>query len=320
MNVELESAYIVLESRSPAGLNQYLGEVIGLMPGAPTPAGALTWRADGKAQRVVLSKGDINDASCIGFEATNRTSFDAVVSRLRKLGLDPVSGTDAQKRERRVAEMVRVPAPWGVGVELVMGLEDAATPFSSPAYPQGFITKDQGFGHFVFGLAGENVYEASRKFVLEGLGLKLSDTLRLPMGPVDLNVSFFHCNARHHSLALARIPAPEVPQKLHHINFEVKQVADVGAAYERALAAGTPLANMLGQHENDGMVSFYSVGPDGWQVEVGATGRQISDDWDDVREYNRISIWGHQPPAVFAQMQGLVPAHVEPAVALAEMA
>jgi catechol 2,3-dioxygenase-like lactoylglutathione lyase family enzyme len=65
------------------------------------------------------------------------------------------------------------------------------------------------------------------------------------MGPVELKVSFFHCNARHHSLAIAQIPAPEVPQKLHHINFEVKQVADVGAAYDRALAAGTPLANML---------------------------------------------------------------------------
>ena len=76
---------------------------------------------------------------------------------------------------------------------------------------------------------------------------------------------------------MAHIPAPVLPQKLHHINFEVKQVADVGAAFERALAAGTPLANMLGQHENDGMVSFYSVGPDGWQVEVGATGRQITD-------------------------------------------
>jgi hypothetical protein len=117
---------------------------------------------------------------------------------------------------------------------------------------------------------------------------------------VELNVSFFHCNARHHSLAIAQIPAPEVPQKLHHINFEVKQVVDVGAAFERALATGTPIANMLGQHENDGMVSFYSVGPDGWQVEVGATGRQITDNWNDVREYNRISIWGHQPPAVFA--------------------
>ena len=140
---------------------------------------------------------------------------------------------------------------------------------------------------------------------MEGLGLKLSDTLRMPMGPAEMNVSFFHCNARHHTLAIASVPMPEVAKKLHHINFEVRQVAAVGAAYDRALAAGTPIANMIGQHENDGMVSFFSVGPDGWQVEIGATGRQIGDDWNDVREYSRISLWGHHPPAVLAQMQGL---------------
>ncbi|MES2414746.1 MAG: VOC family protein [Pseudomonadota bacterium] len=313
MKIDIQSAYIVVESSSPAAVKKYLGEVIGLMPGAPTAAGASTFRVDGKAQRLVLAEGQANDAVAIGFEATSREAFDAAVARLRKLGLDPVAGTPAKNAERRVKEMVCVPSPWGVPVELVLGLEDAAAPFGSAMYPNGFVTGNQGFGHFVFGVAGEAAYQASRTFALEGLGLKLSDTLRLPMGPVELNVSFFHCNARHHSLAIAQIPAPAVPQKLHHINFEVRQVADVGAAFERALAAGTPIANMLGQHENDGMVSFYSVGPDGWQVEVGATGRQITDNWDDVREYNRISIWGHQPPAVFAQMQGLTGSLTAPA-------
>jgi 2,3-dihydroxybiphenyl 1,2-dioxygenase len=317
MKTEIESAYIVLESRNPAAVNQYLGEIIGLMPGEPTPAGAFTWRADGKAQRVVLTQGQANDAISIGFEVSSREALDTAIARLHRLGLEPVPGTAEQNKERRVKDMVCVPSPWGVQVELVLGLEEAATPFASQVYPNGFVTGSQGFGHFVFGVAGADVYEAARKFALEGLGLKLSDYLRLPMGPVELNVSFFHCNARHHSLAIAQIPAPVVPQKLHHINFEVNQVADVGAAYERALAAGTPLANMLGQHENDGMVSFYSVGPDGWQVEIGATGRQITDNWDDVREYNRISIWGHQPPAVFAQMQGLT---ATPATPTAETA
>ena len=305
MKVDLESAYIVLESKDPAAVNQYLGQVVGLMPGEPTAQGASTWRVDAKAQRVVVKPGTANDATCIGFEATSRAAFDATVARLRTLGLNPVPATDEQKKKRRVAEMVSVPAPWGVQVEVVMGLEQAATAFASAAFPEGFNTQDQGFGHFVFAVAGADVYEASRRFAIDGLGLKLSDWLRMPIGPVELNVSFFHCNARHHSLAVAQIPAPAVAQKLHHINFEVGKVSAVGLAYERALAAATPLANTIGQHENDGMVSFYSIGPDGWQVEIGATGRQVSDDWNDVREYSRISLWGHQPPAVLAQLQGL---------------
>ena len=305
MKLDIESAYIVVESGHPAAVNAYLGDVVGLMPGDATPAGSSTWRDDTKAQRVVVAQGPSNDATCIGFEATSRESFEATTLRLHALGLDPMPGTNAQKRERRVAEMVRVPAPWGVDEELVLGLESAAMPFASSVFPEGFITKDQGFGHLVFAVAGKATYEASRRFAMDGLGLKLSDTLRMPMGPGEMNVSFFHCNARHHSLAIASVPMPEVAKKLHHINFEVSRVAAVGAAYERALAAGTPIANMIGQHENDGMVSFYSVGPDGWQVEIGATGRQIGDNWNDVREYNRISLWGHQPPAVLAQMQGL---------------
>ena len=246
-----------------------------------------------------------NDATCICFEACSRESSNATVSRLRKLGLAPAPGTDAQNRERRAAEMVSASAPWGVEVELVLMLENAATSFASPVSPEGFVTRDQGFGHFVFAVAGMQVYQAARRFAMEGLGLKLSDTLRMPMDPGEMNVCFFHCNARHHSVAIANVPIPEVAKKLHHSNFEVSRVAAVGAAYERALAAGTLIANMIGQHENDGMVSFCSVGPSGWQVEIGATGRQIGDDWDDVIEYTRVSLWGHQQPAVLAQMRGL---------------
>lgn len=307
MNIEIESAYIVLESSNPAAVSAYLTDVVGLMPGEPTSQGAQTWRDDEKTQRVLLTQGASNDATCIGFEATSRESYDKVVSQLRNIGLTPVSGTEAENQERRVDQMIRVTAPWGVEVEVVLGLANAAIPFASAAFPNGFVTKDQGFGHFVFVVGDAQTYESSIKFATEGLGLKLSDYLKLPMGPIEMNVSFLHCNARHHSLAIAYLPMPHVAKKLHHINFEVSKVVEVGAAYERALANGTPLANMLGQHENDGMVSFYSVSPDGWQVEVGATGRQINDDWNDVREYDRISVWGHQPPAMFAQMQGLVP-------------
>ena len=308
MKIDLATAYIVIDSKDPAALLTYLGDVVGLMPGEATPQGASTWRVDNKAQRLVLQQGSSNDASCIGFEATSRAAFDGVLARLSDQGLRPTPGTAAQKAERRVTELVRVPSPWGVDVEIVLGLQDAATPFASPAFPDGFVTQDQGFGHFVFAVAGNDNYAASRRFAIDGLGLKLSDWLRMPMGPVELRVSFFHGNARHHSLAIAQIPAPAVPQKLHHVNFEVGKVAAVGMAYERALAAGTPLANTIGQHENDGMVSFYSIGPDGWQIEIGATGRQVTDDWTDVREYSRISLWGHQPPAVLAQMQGITAA------------
>lgn len=301
MHRGLEAAYIGIESTDPARLGSYLTEVVGLMPGETASDGAATWRLDHKAQRVWVREGARGDAVCMGFEAADARVYDQVLERLSGQGWRVAAGAPEARRARRVRELAVVETPWGVPLEWVTGLEEAATPFSSPHYPEGFVTRGQGFGHFVFVVGTADEYEAARRFALVGLGLALSDWLRLPMGGTEMHVSFFHCNPRHHSLAIAFLPGADVSQRLHHINFEVAHVRSVGMAYDRALRTGTPLANALGQHANDGMVSFYSVSPDRWRVEIGATGRTVGDDWSDVREYDRISDWGHQPPDALAQ-------------------
>ena len=302
MNIDLETAYIGIDCTKPAAVAIYLRDVVGLMPGAPREGAASTWRVDGKAVRLWLQQGERDDAACIGLAATSVDAYERTLARLREADVDCTPLTADQKRLRGVRDGVSMRAPWGVTLDLVHGLEESATPFTSPNFPHGLVTQGQGFGHYVFIVGTAEDYAASRRFVIDLLGLKLTDWLRLPMGPVEMNVSFFHCNPRHHSLAIGFVPMPAVPQKLHHINFEVTEVAEVGLAYERALRAGTPLANTIGQHANDGMVSFYSISPGGWAVEVGATGRTVGDDWSDVREYDRISDWGHQPPDVLKQM------------------
>ena len=110
-----------------------------------------------------------------------------------------------------------------------------------------------------------------------------------------LEVRFYHCNERHHTLALAKAPF-ELPQTLHHVMFETNDRDDVGAAFDRAWASGLPIPNGLGRHDNDGMFSFYVASPAGFQVEVGhgaedrgrATGTTTA-------RYDQISAWGHQP-------------------------
>jgi biphenyl-2,3-diol 1,2-dioxygenase len=111
---------------------------------------------------------------------------------------------------------------------------------------------------------------------------------------VTLEVRFLHCNARHHTLALARAPF-ELPQSLHHLMVETNDRDDVGHAYDRAVAAGSPLPNGLGRHDNDRMFSFYVASPAGFQVEVGHGARRIVEPWTDDRRYDRISAWGHHP-------------------------
>lgn len=308
MKVEMETAYIGIDCTDPNAVATYLQSVVGLMPGESQSGVASTWRVDAKKMRLWLQQSDRNDAACIGFAASNVEVYESKVDRLNQLGFNCRPLTSVEKDIRGVRDGVSMASPWGVTVELVHGLADAATPFESIDYPNGLVTKEQGFGHFVFVVGSEQEYDDARRFAIQGLGLKLTDTLRMPIGEnVEMNVSFFHCNPRHHSLAIGFVPMPEVPMRLHHVNFEVSQVADVGKAYERALKTATPLANALGQHANDGMVSFYSISPGGWAVEIGATGRTVTEDWADVREYDRISDWGHQPPEILKQMLDSTP-------------
>ncbi len=231
-------------------------------------------------------------ATTIGVEAADEAALVEVVERLRSAGHPPVAGTAEQAAARRVEELFAVEAPFGVRVELVRGLAAATTPFASDLVPGGFLTEGVGFGHAVF---GTTAFDESHDFVTRGLGMEQSDWLEMELAPgIELEVRFYHCNGRHHTLALAKAPF-ELPQKLHHVMVEANDRDDVGAAFDRAWATELPIPNGLGRHPNDGMFSFYVASPAGFQVEVGHGGRVVPEDWDGNRRYDRISAWGHQP-------------------------
>lgn len=228
----------------------------------------------------------------MGLAATDQPSFDATVARLEAAGYPVTEGDDEARRERRVERLVRTAAPWATTVEIVTGLADAATPFSSTLMPGGFHTRDVGFGHVVFATPA---FDETVHFLTTGLRFAQSDWLAMEIAEgLELEVRFFHCNERHHTIAIAKAPFA-LPQTLHHVMVETAERDDVGAAFDRAWATDLAIPNGLGRHDNDGMFSFYVQGPAGFQVEVGHGARVITDDWDDNRRYDRISAWGHQP-------------------------
>ena len=59
----IEAAYIGLDSPQPARAARYLQEVVGLIPAAAGPDGALAFRADDKVYRVWIREGARSDAS-----------------------------------------------------------------------------------------------------------------------------------------------------------------------------------------------------------------------------------------------------------------
>jgi 2,3-dihydroxybiphenyl 1,2-dioxygenase len=287
MDHQIELGYLVVELPDPGILTPVLGDIVGLVPGEA----AGTWRNDDRAQRLVLTTGPANDAVAVGIEARDDAAFDATLARLRASGAEVEDGSDADRSARRVERLARVKAPWGMDVELVLGLA-AGAPFASPLVPGGFLTDGVGFGHVVF---ATTAFEESHAFLTDGLGFGQSDWLEMEPAPgIQLEVRFYHCNRRHHTIALAKAPF-DLPQRLHHIMFELNERDDVGAAFDRTWASGLAIPNGLGRHDNDGMFSFYLRTPAGFQIEVGHGAKVITDGWDQNRRYDQISAWGHQP-------------------------
>ncbi len=69
MHHQLQLAYLGIQVPDPSALTTFFGEIIGLVPGAPGPAGTVTWRNDDKAHRVIVEPGPANDGVFVGFDA-----------------------------------------------------------------------------------------------------------------------------------------------------------------------------------------------------------------------------------------------------------
>ncbi|WP_433634941.1 VOC family protein [Nocardia sp. CA-120079] len=292
MDQSMELGYLGVEVSSPDEFGKYVNSILGLQPGDRTVDGAPTWRMDTKAHRLIVHQGDADDAAYVGFVAVDNAAFDLACDRLRASGAEVVEGAEAEKAVRRVDRLVHTTAPWGTRVELASGLADAATPFESSLVPGGFVTASMGVGHVVFLVpGGHEEFEAADRFVIDALGMVLSDVMETDIQGMAVVGNFYHCNSRHHSLALVQLPFP-VPKKLDHIMIETVSEDNVGHAYDRALAAKVPISRHLGKHPNDRMFSFYSVTPAGFQMEFGAGAVQVDDNWE-VVTYDRVSAWGH---------------------------
>jgi 2,3-dihydroxybiphenyl 1,2-dioxygenase len=293
MNHLIETGYVVLEVEDPAAFGGFLTDIIGLEPGDTPADGSFAFRMDERVHRVLLREGPANDAAVVGFDAVDVAAFDKVAAQLAGAGFDVAQGTADEISARSVDDLMWTTAPWGVRVELTHGLAEGS-PFSSDRVPGGFVTNGMGFGHLVFATMN---YDESRRFVTEGLGMAQTDWIETELAPgLDLVATFYHCNPRHHSLAIGKAPL-ELPQALHHLMVEVTSLDEVGRALDRVWDSDLGISQGIGRHGNDLMTSFYVTTPAGFQMEFGYGARTVSDDWDENRMYDAPSVWGHRPVA-----------------------
>jgi 2,3-dihydroxybiphenyl 1,2-dioxygenase len=264
-------------------------DVLGLVVAARDAGGAFTLRMDGHAQRFFVDRGG-DDVAFIGWEAPDAATLDELADRLRAAGHDVEA---APGDGRRVDRLIRFRDPAGIPTEIYCGPALAAEPFRSPVTRSGFVADDQGLGHVVVSTIDK---QESVRFYRDLLGFRLSDHIVTEFWGHAVDLSFFHANRRHHSIALG----DRQRKRIHHFMIEARSMDDVGLAFDRALRAGVKIVQTLGRHPNDRMFSFYAKTPSGFQFEYGWGGREVDDAAWQPATYDRISEWGHHPPMAFA--------------------
>ena len=268
-------------------------EVLGLMPTQAVDA-ARRFRVDSQAWRLDMRQGPRDDVAFAGFEVAGAQELRALAERLAAAGVQATPAEPELLAERGVCGLIRCQDPDGLDIEIYYGPTlQTETPFFSPAGVSGFVTGAQGIGHIV--LATPQI-DRARAFYCDVLGFRISDYIRMRMGPeFFLDLEFFHCNARHHTIALVPLPMPP-PKRMHHFMLQARTIDDVGFALDRALKAGTPIAQGLGRHTNDEMVSFYAQTPSGFEVEFGFGALEVDDQTWRVTRHDKPSSWGHKRP------------------------
>ncbi len=284
--------YLIFEASDLAAWRSFAESILGLMVSERADSDALSVRMDGHEQRLGLEPGPADDLVAAGFEVADRSTLDELTQRLQAERFD-VQTCDAEAAARRgVQTLVRTEDPNGLAIELFCNPVRSETPFVSELVPGGFVTAEEGLGHFVLNAVDR---AATEHFYRDVLGMRLSDRIAIPVAPgKTIDIDFYHVNARHHTLAFA---ITGMPKRIHHFMIEAQDGDAVGLAYDRVQDAGVPIMSTLGRHTNDRMTSFYAQTPSGFQVEFGWGGIKVDDESWKVRHYDSGSIWGHRMPS-----------------------
>jgi 2,3-dihydroxybiphenyl 1,2-dioxygenase len=280
--------YLGFSVKDPEAWRAFATGVLGLMPGEAEGR----FRLDDMAWRIAVEQGEADDLAFVGFEVAGPAELEAVADRLAEGGVAVGNGDPERLAQRQVLGLLTCQDPDGLQVEIFYGPTlRTETPFASPAGVGGFVTAEQGLGHVVLSTRD---MAASRCFYQDLLGFRLSDVIHMRASPqFGFDMEFFHCNARHHTLALMPVP---LPKRLHHFMVQVATLDAVGFALERATAAGVTITASLGRHTNDQMVSFYARTPAGFEVEFGQGAIEVDDATWRVGRHDRPSSWGHKRP------------------------
>jgi 3,4-dihydroxy-9,10-secoandrosta-1,3,5(10)-triene-9,17-dione 4,5-dioxygenase len=286
--------YLRVEATDVEAWRAFGTTVLGMVQGRGPDPSALYLRMDDFPARFVIVPGERDRLQAAGFEVADASALASLARRLDDAGVATKQAGPEELADRRVADLIRFDDPSGHTLEVFWGAALDSRPAISP-YGNRFVAGELGLGHVVL-CTGDDA--ATLHFYTEVLGLQLRDSMRLPAAMLGLPdtgdplwMRFLGCGPRHHSVAVAPIPAAT---GIVHVMIEVETIDDVGRAVDRCQKHGAPQVTTLGRHANDQTVSFYLRTPSGFDIEYGTGGLLVDRATWVARETTGHTLWGHR--------------------------
>ena len=285
--------YLVFEVSDLGAWEDFGARILGLEVVDRRENEGFSLRMDSYRQRFFVERGPSDDLAAIGWEVEGPSALEDIAKRARDAGANVERGGADDAARRHVEALIRFEDPAGNPVEVFYGPDKASEPFVSQVVQGGFVAEEQGFGHVVVVSKDDEKHEA---FYASVFGLALSDYIRCEYFGHQIDVTFMHANARHHSLAFGGGQL----KRIHHFMVQAKSVDEVGRCYDRFLFSGGMVHQTLGRHPNDKMFSFYGYTPSGFHFEFGAGAIEIEEGWESTT-HGKVSEWGHHPPQLLTK-------------------
>ena len=276
-------AYIGITTPAASQWRPFATGILGCMAAPDGPDGSIRLRVDEADWRIQIHPGDADDLSYIGWSVAREEDLDSLVAALADAGVAAGRGQPDLAEARGVDQLITFEDPWGFRHEVIWGQRISPVGFQPGRPLSGFVTGQQGLGHVVLLLPD---VEKGHEFFSGVLGFEMSDKIITDR----LNTRFYHCNRRHHSLALGQAPGAV---GFNHLMLQVKDLDDVGTAYDLCRQRQVPITMELGRHTNDLMTSFYVRTPSQFHIEYGWGAVEVDGSTWVPQRYQTMSVWGH---------------------------
>jgi len=199
---------------------------------------------------VALYQSDEPGLINVGLMVQSAAEYEKARAHFTALGYN-IRAIDRDERQfLQIGDAFRLVEPvTGITFDFFHAMTIPARPFA------GHLTKIQRLGHVVIKTTQfEQAWEAMEKH----FGFVSSDY-------VEDKAVWMRCfpNPFHHSFAILKSDS----DGLHHVNFMVSEIDDVGRARNRLMAANVPIVFGPGRHKPSGSVFLYYTDPDGMTME-----------------------------------------------------